>query len=181
MSPIKKIYTAAIFIILFAPSCQQKERLTKEEVAAAIQQFDKGWKEKNPKMVESVLSPSYIYFTQSGGIFDRTNVVHTAGSTDYTLDSVQRKQFDIKIEGNTAVVNTVWIGSDPYLNSPFNDSQRCSITLIKKKGKVEILSEHYTPINQLLKITVLLFVIFNINRQLPDPGSLYHFFRKIIT
>ena len=102
-------------------------------------------------MVESVLSPSYIYFTQSGRIFDSTNVVHTAGSTDYTLDSVQRKQFDIKIEGNIAVVNTVWIGSGTYLNSPFNDSQRCSITLIKKKGKVEILSEHCMPINQLLK------------------------------
>lgn len=68
---MKKIYTAAIFIIPYAPSCQKKETLTNEEVVAAIQQFDKGWKEKNAKTVDSVLSTSYIYFTQSGEIFER--------------------------------------------------------------------------------------------------------------
>ncbi len=143
---MKKIKFATIFIMLIGQSCNQKEILTKEEVIAAVQRFDNGWKLKNAKRVDSIISASYIYFTQSGGIFDRNNVVHTAGSTDYLLDSVQRQQFDIKIEGNTAVVNTVWIGKGSYINSPFNDSQRCSITLIKNKGKVEILSEHCTPI-----------------------------------
>ncbi|MBK7560819.1 MAG: nuclear transport factor 2 family protein [Chitinophagaceae bacterium] len=143
---MKKICFVTIFIILFAPSCQQKETLTTEEVVAAIQLFDKGWKEKNVEIVDSVLSKSYIYFTQSGGIFDRKNVVLTAGSNDYKLDTVLRKQFDIKIEGNVAVVNTVWTGKGTYFNSPFNDNQRCSITIIKNNGKVEILSEHCTPI-----------------------------------
>lgn len=121
--------------MLIGQSCNHKEILTKEKVIAAVQRFDNGWKLKNSKTVDSILSASYIYFTQSGGIFDRNNVVHTAGSTDYLLDFVQRQQFDIKIEENTAIVNTVWIGKGTYLNTPFNDSQRCSITLIKKKGK----------------------------------------------
>ena len=143
---MKKIKFATIFIMLIGQSCNHKEILTKEKVIAAVQRFDNGWKLKNSKTVDSILSASYIYFTQSGGIFDRNNVVHTAGSTDYLLDSVQRQQFDIKIEGNTALINTTWIGKGSYFNSPFNDSQRCSITLIKNKGKVEILSEHCTPI-----------------------------------
>jgi len=79
-------------------------------------------------------------------VFDRKSVVQTAGSADYKLDSMQRQQYDIKIEGNTAVVNTIWNASGSYFNVPFNDRQRCSITLIKKDGKVEILSEHCTPI-----------------------------------
>jgi hypothetical protein len=29
---------------------------------------------------------------------------------------------------------------------PFDEDQRCSITIIKKDNKVEILSEHCTPI-----------------------------------
>ncbi len=132
---MKKIKFATIFIMLIGQSCNHKEILTKEKVIAAVQRFDNGWKLKNSKTVDSILSASYIYFTQSGGIFDRNNVVHTAGSTDYLLDFVQRQQFDIKIEENTAIVNTVWIGKGTYLNTPFNDSQRCSITLIKKKGK----------------------------------------------
>lgn len=143
---MRKMYLLLIFIICISHSCRQKETLTTEEVTAAIQHFDNGWKTKNSKTVDSILSPSYIYFTQSGGIFDRKNVVHTAGSADYILDTVHRQQFDIKIEGNTAVVNTLWRAKGSYFDTPFNDSQRCSITLIKNNGKVEILSEHCTPI-----------------------------------
>ena len=143
---MKRIYFAAIVIIFIGQSCTQKETLTREEVVAAIQRFDTGWKNKNTITVDSVLSPSYVYFTQSGGVFDRKSVVQTAGSPDYKLETMQREQFDIKIEGNTAVVNTIWNAKGSYFDSPFNDRQRCSITLIKKNGKVEILSEHCTPI-----------------------------------
>ncbi len=143
---MKKIFCTAIFIILIFQSCNQKETLTREEVLAAIQRFDEGWKNKNAKTVDSVLSPSYIYFTQSGGVFDRKNIVHTAGSADYKIDTVQRQQIDIKIEGNTAVVNTLWKAKGSYFGTAFNDIQRCSITIIKNNGKVEILSEHCTPV-----------------------------------
>lgn len=143
---MKKIYFATIVIVLIGQSCVQKETLTREEVIATIQRFDNGWKNKMAASVDSVLSPSYVYYTQSGGVFDRKSVVQTAGSTDYILDSMQRQQFDIKIEGNTAVVNSIWNAKGSYFDTPFNDRQRCSITLIKKDGKVEILSEHCTPI-----------------------------------
>jgi Tfp pilus assembly protein PilZ len=143
---MRKLYLPLIFIISISQSCRQKEVLTREEVTAAIHLFDSGWKNKNSKMVDSVLSASYIYFTQSGGIFDRKNVVYTAGSDDYVLDTVQRQQFDIKIDGNTAIVNTIWKAKGSYFGTAFNDWQRCSITLIKNNGKVMILSEHCTPI-----------------------------------
>ena len=99
----KMKWAAILMITFFSQSCQQKEILTREEVIAAIQRFDQGWKNKNPAEVDTVLSPSYVYFTQSGGTFDRKNIIYTAGSSDY-------------------------------------------ITIIKNKGKVEILSEHCTLI-----------------------------------
>ncbi|MFZ1330309.1 MAG: nuclear transport factor 2 family protein [Chitinophagaceae bacterium] len=142
----KMKWAAILMITFFSQSCQQKEILTREEVIAAIQRFDQGWKNKNPAEVDTVLSPSYDYFTQSGGTFDRKNIIYTAGSSDYKLDTVHRKQIDIKIEGNTAIVNTIWYGKGSYLDNPFDDRQRCSITIIKNKGKVEILSEHCTLI-----------------------------------
>lgn len=142
----KMKWAAILMITFFSQSCQQKEILTREEVIAAIQRFDQGWKNKKPAEVDTVLSPSYVYFTQSGGTFDRKNIIYTAGSSDYKLDTVHRKQIDIKIEGNTAIVNTIWYGKGSYLDNPFDDRQRCSITIIKNKGKVEILSEHCTLI-----------------------------------
>lgn len=144
--PMSKFYFVLLLSSVTGLSCQQKETLTREEVVAVIHRFDEGWKNKNVTTVDSILSSSYIYYTQSGGIFDRKNVVHTAGSADYKLYSVERKPFDIKIEGNTAVANTVWKARGSYFDTPFNDSQRCSVTLIKKNGKVQILAEHCTPI-----------------------------------
>jgi hypothetical protein len=143
---MKKIFYGLALLIPVMISCNQQETLTREEVIAAIGAFDKGWKNKNAGMVDSVLSPSYIYFTQSGGIFHRKNIIHTAGSSDYRLDSVLRQDIHIRIEGNTAVVNTTWYGRGIYLGTPFDDTQRCSVTVIKRKGKVEILSEHCTLI-----------------------------------
>ena len=145
---MKNIYGAVLFFIIIGQSCQQKEVITKEEVMTVIERFDRGWKTKNTGLVDSVLAPSYIYFTQSGGISSRNKIVETAGSPEYTLDTVQRRQFDIQIEGNTAVVNTIWSGKGVYYGEPFDDTQRCSITIIKNKGKLEILSEHCTLIKK---------------------------------
>jgi hypothetical protein len=143
---MKKIYWAGVLITILYQSCKQQDVLTREEVITVIHRFDEGWKNKNPKSVDSVLSVSYIYFTQSGGTFDRKNVVQTAGSADYKLETMQREQFDIKIEGNTAIVNTVWKAKGSYFDAPFDDTQRCSITVIKINGQVKILSEHCTPV-----------------------------------
>ena len=97
---MKKLFPIAPLLVLFAMSCQQKETLTREEVMAVVQRFDDGWKNKNIAVVDSVLAPSYLYFTQSGGIFARKNILQTAGSAEYKLDTVLRRQLDIKIEGN---------------------------------------------------------------------------------
>jgi hypothetical protein len=141
-----KFLIAVALSMTVISSCNQPGTLTREEVIAAIESFDKNWKNKNAAGVDSILASSYIYFTQSGGTFDRKNVVQTAGSAEYKIDSVYRRAFDIKIEGNTAVVNTTWYGRGIYYGTPFDDLQRCSITVIKKGGKVLVLSEHCTPL-----------------------------------
>jgi hypothetical protein len=126
----------------------KSERITKEEVVEALNRFDEGWKFKRPAVIDSILSPSYLYFTQSGGTFSRNNVVATAGSNQYKIDTVYRRQFEIKLDGNTATVNSTWLGKGSYYGKPFDDFQRCSVTLVKLRGKVKILSEHCTPINR---------------------------------
>jgi len=143
---MKNVFPIIVFVAFFSLSCKQTETLTREEVMTVIRNFDNAWKNKNAGGVDSVLSPSYIYFTQSGGAFGKNNILQTAGSDDYKLDSMERQQLDIKIEGNTAIVNTIWNGKGSYFGNEFNDKQRCSVTIIKRKGKVEILSEHCTLI-----------------------------------
>jgi ketosteroid isomerase-like protein len=126
-------------------SCNKND-ISKEEVIDAIHKFDNGWEHKNLHAVDSVLSPSYVYFTQSGGTFSRDSVVATAGETAYTLHDMSRSELDVTLDGNTAIASTRWKGKGTYRGAPFDEDQRCSITLVKKDGRVEILSEHCTPI-----------------------------------
>lgn len=145
----------SFFLLLFLASCtvntgvnNNEELLTEEEVMAVIGKFDEGWKNKDEAIVDSVLSEHYVYFTQSGYTFNRAKLVATAGSDVYTLQNMERENFVVQIEGNTAVVSTIWKGEGYYHGEQFNDKQRCSVTIVKHNGAVKILAEHCTPIKK---------------------------------
>jgi len=136
-----------LLLVIALNSCKQKPSpLNEEEVTNVINKFDDGWRNKNMDAVDSALSPGYVYFTQSGGIFSRDSVVATAGEATYSLENMSRSEFSIELYGNTAVVSTRWKGKGMYRGTPFDEDQRCSIVVIKKDNKVEIVSEHCTPI-----------------------------------
>jgi len=144
---IMKLFLCLIIALVFLSSCGRKQTyLTEQEVVDVIKKFDDGWRHKNLAVVDSVLAPGYIYFTQSGGLFSRDSVVQTAGSPAYTLEFMTRTGFNVELSENTAVVSTRWIGKGSYKGVPFDEDQRCSITVIKSNGKVQIFSEHCTPI-----------------------------------
>jgi hypothetical protein len=143
---MKKIILIVLPLLVTLISCKKKEILSAREVQAVINKFDEGWLIKDSTLVDSVLAGNYIYFTQSGSTYDRKNVVHTASSDDYKLLENKREQISCSIQGNTAIVNSIWTGKGFYRGEPFADTQRCSITIIKENGLVKILSEHCTVI-----------------------------------
>ena len=142
-----KFFLPVLILLLFLSSCGKKQSyLTEQEVIDVIKKFDDGWRNKNLSLVDSVLAPNYIYFTQSGYLFSRDSVVQTAGSPAYTLEFMTRGSFEVEISENTAMVSTRWRGKGSYKGVPFDEDQRCSITVVKSNGKVQIFSEHCTPI-----------------------------------
>lgn len=150
---MNKKLTLVIFfswMVVFYSCKKYKDQITAEEAIAVVQSFDEGWEEKDLIRVDSVLSSDYVYFTQSGGVFIRDSLVSTAGAPSYYLHKVARTEFEVKVTGNVAIVSTRWQGKGMYRGRPFDEDQRCSITVIKQKGKVKILSEHCTPIKPLM-------------------------------
>lgn len=140
------IYILLSIFFVATYSCKQNKDLTEEEVINAIRKFDMAWKAKDSSRVDSILAPSYIYFTQSGGLFSRDSVVATAGSSSYILEEMERSGLVVQMYGNTAVVSTRWHGKGIYRGRQFDTDQRCSVILVKHKGKVLILSEHCAPV-----------------------------------
>jgi hypothetical protein len=133
-------------LIILCSSCKREQAITEQEVINTLKKFDDGWDNKNMSDVDKVLSPHYIYFTQSGTLFNRDSVVATAGENSYTLKNVSRSEIEVTITGNTAVVSSRWKGEGAYRGTSFNEDQRCSVVLIKEDNKVSILTEHCTPI-----------------------------------
>ena len=146
-----KYFLVLLVPVLFTIStgCNEPVEITRDEVVKVVEKFDQGWLKKDTAIVDQVLAPEYIYFTQSGGVFNRKNILYTAYSKEYQLNEMERKNISIWIRGNVAIVNTTWKGKGIYRGDNFDDYQRCSLTIIKHKGKVEILSEHCTPLKQL--------------------------------
>ncbi|RZK75514.1 MAG: nuclear transport factor 2 family protein [Pedobacter sp.] len=142
-----KLVSIILLMVFSLGACKKRQApLTEAEVIAVIKRFDDAWRDKNLSVVDSVLAPSYVYFTQSGGTFSRANLVETAGSPDYTLEQVRRFEYYVQLLENTAVVSTRWQGKGIYKTVPFDEDQRCSVIIYKHNNKVEILSEHCTPI-----------------------------------
>ncbi len=150
---MKKLITALFILSSLLSFCflqtQKNHPLAEEEAINIIKRFDEGWEHKDLELVDSCLSPNYIYFTQSGGLFSRDSVVATAGSPSYSLTKVERSSFSVLLEDNVAIVSTRWKGIGEYRGRPFDEDQRCGITVVKRDGKIEILSEHCTPIKQM--------------------------------
>jgi hypothetical protein len=143
---MKKLSVLFLLFYFFSSCKNNDEVLTEKEVFDVINKFDVGWRTKNASIVDSVLSEQYLYFTQSGNTFNRVNLLATAGSEVYQLQTMEREQLTIQLEGDAAVVNTIWKGKGLYHGEDFNDKQRCSITIVKHNGQVKILAEHCTPI-----------------------------------
>jgi hypothetical protein len=143
---MNKLMLLLLLPMLSIVSCKKKRQLTEQEVVSIINRFDDGWRRKNLKEVDSVLAPAYIYFTQSGGVFSREGVVQTAGSADYSLEKMERSAIKVQLYENTAIVSTRWQGKGMYRGTAFDEDQCCSMTIVKTNDKVEILSEHCTPI-----------------------------------
>jgi ketosteroid isomerase-like protein len=148
--------TSLFLAVLFFVSCNSsvnikqgnEEVLTEAEVMTLINKFDKAFTNNDATTVDSLISSQYVYFTQSGNTFNRQQLVATAASDDYLLQSMQRENIVVHLDGNTAVVSTIWKGQGVYHGEKFDDRQRCSVTIVKHKGQVKILAEHCTPIKK---------------------------------
>jgi ketosteroid isomerase-like protein len=126
----------------------KEEVLSEEEVMTLINKFDQAFTNNDATTVDSLISERYVYFTQSGNTFNRQQLVATAASDEYLLQNMQRENIVVHLDGNTAVVSTIWKGQGVYHGEQFNDRQRCSVTIVKHKGQVKILAEHCTPIKK---------------------------------
>lgn len=144
------------FIALFTASCNDQQQETKnpealseKEIEEFIRAYDDMWARRDTILMKEAMSDRYIYFSSTGRTIDRKTILDWFNPADkYKVDSASRHEINITIEGNTAIVNSRWIGQGSFAGEKFSDDQRCGLVIRKQNGKLKILSEHCTQISR---------------------------------
>lgn len=115
-------------------------------VLRAVAGYDAAWAAKDTAAVGRWLAPGYRYFTSTGGVWSRGQVLALLAAPDYRLERVARSALEAQLRGTTAVVGSRWQGSGTYPGGRFDDDQRCSLVLVKDGTTWRLVAEHCTQI-----------------------------------
>lgn len=143
-----------IFLNLAFVSCNDStttinndEQLTEKEVREFINKYDSAWDNRDTFALKELMDEDYIYFSSTGSTLPRNSIINFFNPADkYKVDTVFRDEISIKLNENTAIVSTHWVGKGTYGTDKFDDNQRCGLVIQKRNNKIRIISEHCAQI-----------------------------------
>lgn len=115
-------------------------------VLRAVASYDAAWGAKDTAAVGRLLAPGYRYFTSTGGVWSRAQLLALLAAADYRLERVERSALEARLTGTTAVVSSRWRGVGTYPGGRFDDDQRCSLVLVRDGTVWWLVAEHCTQI-----------------------------------
>lgn len=123
--------------------------LTETEVKDFVAAYDQSWSTRDTLKLKELLDDDYIYFSSVGATSNKKeSIAMFAPENNYKIDQSIRKEIKVILNGNTAVVNSHWIGHGSFKGTAFNDDQRCGIILKKTDNKISIISENCVQISE---------------------------------
>lgn len=137
----------ALVLRLAAPSAlAQAAPADSAAVLRAVAAFDAACAAKDTMAAGRWLTPTYRYFTSTGGVWSRTQLLELLAAPAYRVERAQRSELEPRIMGTTAVVSSRWQGQGTYPGGRFDDDQRCSLVLVKVGVAWRLAAEHCTQI-----------------------------------
>lgn len=119
---------------------------SEDEIRHSIEKHDIAWNHKDTAALKLLLAADYVYFGSKGDVRSRQSLLDEFMSPKYQLDSAERSELNVYLTSGTAVVSSRWKGHGTYDGQEFNDDQRCSLALARKKADWLVVSEHCTQI-----------------------------------
>lgn len=117
-------------------------------VVAALEAYDAAWAEKDTVAAGRWLAPQYQYFTSTGALRSRGDMLGFLVRPDYRLDHVERTEVQVTVDGETAVVSSRWRGTGTWSGGTIDDDQRCGLVFVRREAGWQALSEHCVQITE---------------------------------
>ena len=113
---------------------------------AAVRAFDAALAAKDTAAAGQWLGAHYRYFTSTGGVWTRAQLLDLLAAPAYHAERAERSALEARITGGTAVVGSRWQGRGSYAGGTFDDDQRCSLVLTRQGQRWQLVAEHCTQI-----------------------------------
>lgn len=149
-----KLWLAFVPALLPAAAAAQQahpaevRRSDSAAVAAALEAYDAAWAEKDTAAAGRWLAPKYQYFTSTGALRNRDDMLGFLARPDYRLDHVERTEVQVTLDGETAIVSSRWRGTGEWSGGRIDDDQRCGQVFVRRATGWQTLSEHCVQITE---------------------------------
>ncbi len=136
----------ACLLCFSANAAAQKQDKQIDEAVQLLKKYDEAWNKKNSAAVGKILASDYVYFTSTGGVWSRQQMLDLLNSPKYNLTFAERSEIKTFLTGSTVIISSRWKGKVTYDEEEINDDQRCGLIFSKDGKQWKLLSEHCTQI-----------------------------------
>lgn len=135
-----------VSLVAAGAACARGAAADSAAVAEAVRAYDAAWAARDTAAVGRWLAPEYRYFTSTGGVWSRAQLIELLASPSYEVESARRSELEPRLVGATAIVASRWQGHGTYSGGTFDDDQRCSLVLARRGQGWRLVAEHCTQI-----------------------------------
>jgi ketosteroid isomerase-like protein len=140
------LLTTALLLAALPAAAQQKPApaATGEgAIRALVVQYDSAWRRKDAAAMGALLAPTYLFFTSTGEVGDRSQTLADLRSIGFVMGRIRRSEIMVRFTGGTvAVVSSRWETEGTADGAAFKQNQRCGLVWNRTGSTWQLISEH---------------------------------------
>jgi len=117
-----------------------------KEISTINEEYEKAIVRQDVAAYDRLLADDLIFTDQDGIVKTKAEVIKEVRTGDYKFEYGRSEEKKIRVFGNTAVLNGIWVDKGTYKGKEFNDRQRYTTVYVKKNGSWQVISDQVTNI-----------------------------------
>ena len=123
------------------------EGIPAHEVRAVKRLYDVAQLKNDATWFERTFAEDYVWIGPDGIVVPKAEYVRDLKSHDLTWDSVEAKDMEVRVYGDTAIATGRFFGKGHFKGKLLDERQRFTSVLIKRNGRWQIITEHCSKLN----------------------------------
>jgi len=123
------------------------EGVSAREVREVKRLYDVAQLKNDASWFERTFAEDYVWIGPDGVVVPKAEYVRDLKSHDLTWESVEAKDMEVRVYGDTAIATGRFFGKGRLRGKLLDERQRFTSVLIKRNGRWQIITEHCSKLN----------------------------------